>query len=124
MDFSTKIEELTKRHSMYDKPSNKQLQDIGAIEYFWQAFFDKAIAKRCCEAQIAKQDWEKGAIDLKHIIQERCVNNFERRHTLNLLDQAVNRLQSYNTDYEKILILLEGIKDWARKSVVRGEDIK
>ena len=114
MDFSTKIEELTKRHSIYDKPSNKQLQDIGAIEYFWQAFFDKAIAR---------QDWGKSAIDLKNIIQERCVNNFERRHTLNLLDQAVNWLQSYNTDYENILILLEGIKDWARKSVVRGDDI-
>ena len=115
MDFSTKVEELTKRHSMYDKPSNKQLQDIGAIEYFWQAFFDRAIAQ---------QDWEKAAIDLKHIIQERCVNNFERRHTLNILDQAINWLQSYNADYENILILLEGIKDWARKSVVRGEDIK
>ena len=115
MDFLTRVQELTLRHSAYDKPTNKQLQDIGIIEYFWQDFFDKAIAQSY---------WGKPASDLKNIIQERCVDNFERRHTLNLLNQSINCLQDFDEDYQTLIILLEGIKDWARKSVVRGEDIK
>jgi len=122
MDFSTKLEQLTNRQANYDKPTNKQLQDIGIIEYFWQAFFAQAIAEK---------DWEKSAIDLRNIIQERCINNLERRYTLTILKETIIHLQESavtepsgsDNDCEKTLILLEGIKDWARKSIVRGADI-
>lgn len=114
MDF-LQLDRLTARHASYDKPSNKHLQDIGIIEYFWQAFFEQVLAQ---------QDWELAAVDLNNIIQERCVNNFERRYTLKLLEETVLQLQRSDNDSERLLILLEGIKDWSRKSVVRGEDIQ
>lgn len=112
--METRLVQLILRHASYDKPTNKHLQDIGIIEYFWQAFFTSALAE---------QDWEKSAVDLKNIIQERCLDNFERRYTLTLLAQTVIQLQENPKNSAEILILIEGVKDWARKSVVRGVDI-
>jgi hypothetical protein len=102
--------DILKRLTAYDRPLHSDLPKIGVIEFLWQQIVDCLFVDAC-------ETWRIKIQDLSEAINSRCPTNPEREQALKYLKELEAAIPESN--YEEIAVLLENVKDWAKKSIIR-----
>jgi hypothetical protein len=103
--------DILKRLTTYDRPMHSDLPTIGIIEFLWQQIVDCLFLVDECEA------WRTRVQDLDEAIKIRCPANPEQEQALKYLNELELAVPEKN--YMEIAVLLENVKDWAKKSIIR-----